>query len=158
MMVHHNKNISDLARPIRVAVVCDAPEEGWPSMDLVGEMILRHLNERPEGGVAAERVCPPFRGRLARLPGVGRRGAARNADRLAYRFADYPGALRGVAREGRFDLYHVVDHSYAQLVHALPPGRAVVTCHDLDAFRCLFEPAREPRPWWFRALARRILS
>ena len=61
-------------------------------------------------------------------------------------------------RSGRFDLYHIIDHSYGQLVHALPPGRAVVTCHDLDAFRCLLEPAAEPRPAWFRAMAGRILS
>ncbi|HEV3164255.1 MAG TPA: glycosyltransferase family 1 protein, partial [Isosphaeraceae bacterium] len=34
----------------------------------------------------------------------------------------------------------------------------VVTCHDLDTFRCLLEPKREPRPRWFRAMARRILA
>jgi glycosyltransferase involved in cell wall biosynthesis len=34
----------------------------------------------------------------------------------------------------------------------------VVTCHDLDTFRCLLEPAAEPRPWWFRAMTRRILG
>src|SRR5205823_1258570 len=55
------------------------------------------------------------------------------------------------------DLFHVVDHSYAQLVHTLPPERTGVYCHDLDAFRCLLEPSREPRPRWFRAIARRIL-
>jgi glycosyltransferase involved in cell wall biosynthesis len=43
-------------------------------------------------------------------------------------------------------------------VHALPPGRAVVTCHDLDTFRCLLDPAAEPRPRWFRAMARRTLD
>jgi glycosyltransferase involved in cell wall biosynthesis len=32
-----------------------------------------------------------------------------------------------------------------------------VYCHDLDAFRSLIEPEREPRPWWFRRLARRTL-
>src|SRR5262249_27089452 len=53
---------------------------------------------------------------------------------------------------------HVLDHSYAQLVHVLPPGRAGVYCHDLDSFRCLFDRAADPRPWWFRAMARRILD
>jgi glycosyltransferase involved in cell wall biosynthesis len=33
-----------------------------------------------------------------------------------------------------------------------------VTCHDLDTFRCLLEPDRDPRPRWFRALARRTLK
>src|SRR5438874_926738 len=105
--------------PIRVAVVCDYPEEGWPSMDLVGEMILAHLAAGHAGSIAATRVCPPFRRRVARGP-AARWRAARNADRLLNRFGDYPRALRRLARRGEFDLYHVVDHSYAQLVHALP--------------------------------------
>jgi glycosyltransferase involved in cell wall biosynthesis len=66
--------------------------------------------------------------------------------------------VRRLARGGEFDLFHLVDHSYAQLVHELPAGRAVVTCHDLDTFRCLLDPAREPRPQWFRAMTRRILQ
>ena len=122
-------------------------------MDLVGDMILGHLRAGHSGEVAAERVRPPFRRRLGRL---GRKG--HNVDRIWNRFVGYPHALRGLARRGEFDVYHVVDHSYAQLVHELPPGRAVVTCHDLDTFRCLLDPAREPRPRWFRALARRILT
>jgi glycosyltransferase involved in cell wall biosynthesis len=32
-----------------------------------------------------------------------------------------------------------------------------VTCHDLDAFRCVLEPARAPRSWAFRRLVRRTL-
>jgi glycosyltransferase involved in cell wall biosynthesis len=40
----------------------------------------------------------------------------------------------------------------------LPADRTVVTCHDLDTFRCLLEPEREPRPRWFRAMAQRVLS
>src|SRR5690606_34378578 len=43
----------------------------------------------------------------------------------------------------------------SQLVHGLPPGRTIVTCHDLDTFRCLWEPGRGPL---FVAMARRILS
>jgi glycosyltransferase involved in cell wall biosynthesis len=139
---------------IRLGLVCDYPEEGWPSMDLVGEMILTHLQARPEKDIAAEPICPPYRRLFSRLaPGPGR-----NVDRALNRHCDYPRRLGRLARAGRFDLFHIVDHSYAQLVHALPPGRAIVTCHDLDAFRCLLSPSHEPRPWWFRALARRVLS
>jgi glycosyltransferase involved in cell wall biosynthesis len=127
-------------------------------MDLFGEMILDHLRRGHAGEVEPARVCPPYRRRLAGLPAVGGRGLARNVDRLANRFLDYPSHARRLARSGRFDLFHLVDHSYAQLVHELPAGRAVVTCHDLDTFRCLLEPAAEPRPGWFRAMARRILS
>jgi glycosyltransferase involved in cell wall biosynthesis len=144
--------------PIRLAVVYDFPEEGWPSMDLVGQMILAGLAGGHAGAVAAVRVCPPFRRRLTGWPPLRRRHAARNADRLLNRFGDYPRALGRLARRGELDLFHVVDHSYSQLVHVLPPGRAVVTCHDLDTFGCLLEPARHPRPRWFRAMTRRILA
>jgi glycosyltransferase involved in cell wall biosynthesis len=34
----------------------------------------------------------------------------------------------------------------------------VVTCHDLDTFRCLLEPERDPRGPLFRAMVRRILD
>jgi glycosyltransferase involved in cell wall biosynthesis len=144
--------------PTRLAIVCDYPEEGWPSMDLTGEMILAHLGRGHAGAVAATRVCPPFRPRLTHWPVVRRLGLARNADRLLNRFRDYPRYLARLAKRGEFDLFHVVDHSYAQLVHVLPPGRAVVTCHDLDTFRCLLDPPREPRPAWFRALVGHTLA
>lgn len=142
----------------RVAVVCDYPEERWPSMDLTGAMILDHLNAGHADEFPATRVCPPFRHRLGLFPVVGRTGTARNVDRLWNRMVDYPRALGRDVRRGAFDLYHLADHSYSQLVHVLPPGRAVVTCHDVDTFRCLLEPDREPRPAWFRAMARRILD
>ncbi len=144
--------------PTRLAVVCDPPEEGWASMDLTGEMVLRHLAARHAEALAPERFCAPYRHRITRLPLVGQRGAARNVDRLLNRFHDYPCALAATVKTQQFDLFHIVDHSYSQLVHVVPPGRAVVTCHDLDTFRCLLEPEREPRPFWFRALTRRILA
>jgi glycosyltransferase involved in cell wall biosynthesis len=139
----------------RLAVVCDYPEEGWASMDLVAEMLLRQLQTDHAGSLRAERVCPPFRRRLGRLPWVGRRDAARNADRLLNRLWDYPRHLG--RRAAAFDLFHLCDHSYAQLVHGLPAGRTGVFCHDLDTFRCLLEPERERRPRWFRAMTRHIL-
>ena len=33
-----------------------------------------------------------------------------------------------------------------------------MTCHDLDTFRCLLEPEREPRSFLFRAMTQRILA
>lgn len=144
--------------PIRLGVVCDPPEEGWPSMDLVPEMILAHLALRPEGDVLASRVVAPWHARAERLPRLGRSAAARNLDRVLNRHVDYPRYLKTIAKSRNFDLFHLTDHTYGQLIHALPPGRTVATCHDLDAFRCLVEPELEPRPKWFRALARRTLS
>ncbi len=144
--------------PIRVAVVCDYPEEGWASMDLTAEMVLDRLTSAHPAEVVATRVCPPFRPRLTRLPTLAGHPVSRNADRLFNRFVDYPRALSRIVRRGDHDLYHLIDHSYSQLVHTLPSWRSVVTCHDLDTFRCLFEPEAEPRPRWFRAMARRILG
>ena len=145
--------------PIRLGVVCDYLEERWPSMDLVGEMILDHLaapaTPARSPPTASARPAAPARP----LPGLGPPGVAPGtptASQPLPRLPPRPPPSSSGA--GRFDLYHLVDHSYGQLVHVLPPGRAVVTCHDLDTFRCLLDPAAEPRPRWFRAMARRILD
>lgn len=121
-------------------------------MQLVADMLLEHLGHSKRWEAA--RLCPNMRRHFAFLPGP--RQFWNNADRLSNRFIDYPLWLR--QQRSEFDLYHIVDHSYSQLVHQLPSERTVVTCHDLDTFRCLLEPSREPRPGWFRAMSRRILS
>jgi glycosyltransferase involved in cell wall biosynthesis len=142
--------------PHRLAVLTDFPEEGWPSMTLCGDMLLDHL---PRGGplqVDSARLCPPFRWFAGRLPVLGRRRAAFNTDRLLNRFVHFPRHARQAAQ--RFDVFHITDHSYGQLVHALPAGRTGVYCHDLDPFRCLFDQVSDPRPRWFRAISRRILE
>jgi glycosyltransferase involved in cell wall biosynthesis len=144
--------------PIRVAILCDYVEEKWPSMDIVAEMIHVHLEHDAGTRVVSTLFIPPFKKRLGRLPLIGSRKLATNSDRLINRYLDYPRMVRRLVREGSFDLYHIVDHSYSQLVHALPVGRTVVSCHDLDTFRCLLEPSVEPRPAWFRALTRRTLN
>jgi len=125
-------------------------------MDLCAEQLLRHLPATGPIALCATRVCPPFRRAVGRLPFLGRKNAALNADRVLNRFVFFPSHLGRVA--SAFDAFHVVDHSYAQLVHALPRSRTGVYCHDLDAFRSLLDPVAETRPRWYRALARRILS
>jgi glycosyltransferase involved in cell wall biosynthesis len=77
-------------------------------------------------------------------------------DRVANRLWDYPRVLSGF--DGRYDIFHIVDHSYAQLVHRLPAERTIVTCHDLDTFRSVLEPEMEPRSTPFRAMTRHILA
>jgi glycosyltransferase involved in cell wall biosynthesis len=139
----------------RVALLCDYPEEQWPSMDLVGEMIRVHLASEHAEEFAVESFCPPFRRRFARVFATK---PMRNADRLVNRMWDYPRFLKKFVCENPFDLYHIVDHTYSQLAHVLPPGRVVVTCHDLDAFRCVLTPALEPRPAWFRASIKRVIA
>ena len=137
--------------PLRVAVIADYAEEQWPSMDLVADMLMTHLAAEHRGAVEATLIRPRMPRRVSRIS-----GKAASFDRVLARVVDYPRALAPL--RGRFDVYHVVDHSYAHLVHGLPAERTVVTCHDLDAFRSVLEPEAEPRSFLYRALARRILS
>jgi glycosyltransferase involved in cell wall biosynthesis len=143
------------ARQIRVAVVCDYLEEKWPSMDLVGDMLCLNLAQSCDGEIAAEQIRVQLRRRISRLPAVPQAWAW-NVDRLVNRFGDYASFLR--RRRSDFDLFHIVDHSYSQLIHVLPANRTIVTCHDVDTFRCLLEPEMEKRPYWFRSMSQRILA
>ena len=142
--------------PHHLAILTDFPEEGWRSMDLCGDMLLDHLPRDGPYALEAARLCPPFNRLATRLPVVGQRHAAFNADRLLNRFILFPRFAGQAVR--RFDLFHVADHSYGQLVHALPAARTGVYCHDVDAFRCLFDSVADPRPRWFRAMSQRILT
>ena len=107
-----------------------------------------HASRPPAAGWAVRPWRPPASARRSAgsPPGcrsVGRRHAAFNADRLLNRFILFPRYARQAVR--RFDLFHVADHTYGQLVHALPAGRTGVYCHDLDAFRCLFDKVCRPQ-------------
>jgi glycosyltransferase involved in cell wall biosynthesis len=139
---------------LRLAVVCDLVEENWPSMDLVADMLLEHLQNERADAVEAHRIRPPMRRVFSRAHGPNGR-IAFNADRFLNRFWEYPRRLRRLRSD--FDVFHVVDHSYAQLVHELPAERTVVTCHDLDTFRCLLDPASDPRPMPFQRMMVRVL-
>src|SRR5262245_34324585 len=108
-------------------------EENWPSMDMVGEMLFGELKKHYASLAQVTLLRPPMHRRLTSLPFVGQHWAAFNTDRLLNRFWDYPQWLR--RQRDKFDLFHLVDHSYGQLVHYLPQERTVVTCHDLDTFR-----------------------
>jgi len=136
-------------------LICDFREERWPSMDLFGDMLYLSLRAGYAPEFQVEQLLPAIRPRLSKIPRAGLSGVRWNADRLLNRFHDYPRWLRTEKR--RFDLFHIVDHSYSQLALELPPQRTVITCHDLDTFRSVFEPAAEPRPGWFRAMTRKIL-
>jgi glycosyltransferase involved in cell wall biosynthesis len=151
-------------KALKVAVLCDYAEENWPSMDLSATMLLNHLNLADPAELRAERIQPrmkhPFQsacGHVQSACGHSRSACGQpgfNADRLFNRFWCYP---QVAGKLKHFDLFHVVDHSYAQLVHRLAPERTIVTCHDLDTFRCLLQPRVERRPYWFRSMARQTL-
>ena len=133
--------------PPRVGIVADLLEEGWPSMDLVADMLMAHA------GAGETRVDPVWMRPsfvADRRPG----GSVPIGRRIFHRFWSYPRWLRAQAPA---DVYHIVDHSYAHLAADLPAARVVVTCHDTDAFRPLFAPGeRESRlP---RLLVKRIVA
>ncbi len=83
--------------PHHLAILTDFPEEGGPSMDLCGDMLLDHL---PRGGGAVRRGgLPPFR-RLAhrhRITYICRR----NADRREAMQAEAVGHELGQAAKRR---------------------------------------------------------
>lgn len=135
----------------RLALASDFAEEGWPSMDLAAQMLLAGLQNSSQ--LTPCDIRPEFK-QIAEK--ISAHPVARNLDRMINRLILYP--RRAARVRDDFDLYHVCDHSYSQIIHKLPASRTGVYCHDLDTFRCLLQPEQEPRPRWFRAMARHILN
>jgi glycosyltransferase involved in cell wall biosynthesis len=140
----------------RVALCADYPEEGWPSMDRVATMLLSQLDAGRTSGISLESIRPSFVHRAGRISGTTPPGPACITDRIINRMIDYPRQARRL-RSG-YDVFHIVDHSYSQLVHDLPAERTVVTCHDLDTYRSVLHPEQEPASPAFRMMTRRILA
>jgi glycosyltransferase involved in cell wall biosynthesis len=128
-----------------LALVFDAPDEGWVSMQRVGEELERALRSAGEPVARLQWPLP----RLARAASPAR--LALNVDRALGRFGAYPLQLLPALREQR--LFHVVDHSYSHLLWVLPPERTGVFCHDLDAYRAALPGTRERAEPWRRAMA-----
>src|ERR1700678_2077101 len=105
---------SPLRKP-RIGLICDFVEENWPSMDLVAGMIFERLEHEHASTLEVTRICPALRPRFGRIPVIGASPVFQNADRLLNRFVDYRRSLKHRAKE--FDLFHLVDHSYSQLIH-----------------------------------------
>ena len=122
-------------------------------MDLVADALCDRLRTELAGEIDAVLVRPPFTRRFsANAAALTRAGKTRfNADRLLNRFIDYPRHLRRL--RGAFDVLHIIDHSYAHLARLAGPRPAIVTCHDLDAFRSIIEPSRAIRAWMLRLMA-----
>src|SRR5438552_19070616 len=94
-----------------LAVICDLLEENWPSMDLVGDMLLKHLQLDHAGTLQATRICPQMRHRFTRQRSEVRgqkseiRAKLFNADRFLNRYWDYPRLARRIRND--FDLFHL---------------------------------------------------
>ena len=92
-------------------------------MDLIADMLMDALPHVAGSPIAATRLCPSMVPRWSRLPLVGGAERARLVDRLTGRLWDYPRWLAPHARD--FDLFHIVDHSYAHLLRVLPAERTI---------------------------------
>lgn len=136
---------------LRVGIVADYTEEQWPSMDLVAEMLTRSL-PRVDPAFHPVLLRPTWTRRATAIPIVGRSQTAKAIDRFGNRYGDYAWWLSRRVQD--FDVFHIVDHSYAHLAHVLPVRRTIVSCHDIDALRCLRTRGRPV----YRYVARRLLS
>jgi len=143
-----------MKRP-RVAIVADLAEERWHSMDLVAEILMLGLHSPGSRMVDATQIRPSMVRRLTRVPGLRRLPQAETADRIINRVWDYRRAISAHAND--FDLFHIVDHSYAHLVTVLPPDRSLVMCHDIDAFAGVL-PGTEGQSAVGRLLGERLLA
>lgn len=139
----------------RVAIVSDLREERWYSMDLIAEMLLLHLRAPEARPIEAVQIRPAMVRRFTQLPVVGGMRQVGVMDRIINRVWDYPRWLRPQGSD--FDLFHIIDHSYAHLVTVLPPGRSLVMCHDLDAFQRVL-PGSHEGSLIGRTLGKRLLE
>ena len=139
-----------MSRSLHVALICDPPQERWRSMDVVAQRLFEEFS-----GVGSEITATRIYPRWRNLTG-GFGNAGFNAERLLNRFVTYPLHVRKLKR--KFDVFHVIDHSYAHLVQHLPAEKTVVTCHDIDAFRALWNRSAAPKDVVLRAMASHTLT
>ena len=69
--------------PAKLAVLADYAEEGWPSMDLVADMLFEHLRREHAATVQPALIRPAMPRRLTQIPFV--RGKLAVLDRAAAR-------------------------------------------------------------------------
>jgi glycosyltransferase involved in cell wall biosynthesis len=137
---------------MKLAVISDFGEENWPSMDILADELVRRASELP--GLDVQCIRPRMLAPFKRLVNSGAQsGFVHNLDRVSGRYLEY--SLRILRERARFDRFHLVDHSYAHLALFLPGRKTGVFCHDIDAFRPLYDRSAER---WRRALAATLLA
>jgi len=99
---------------MRLTLLRASPAEGWPSMDRYAESLAGALPAVLPAGWELHMPLPPA---APSLPYA----------QLLKRTLAYP----AWARRQRGDLTHILDHSYAGLLAALPAERTLITVHDI---------------------------
>ncbi|WP_310426783.1 glycosyltransferase [Chamaesiphon sp. VAR_48_metabat_135_sub] len=140
---------------MKLGIVCDYDEEGWVSMNICAQMLHDGLLNS-NSGIYPAQIRPDFHWRFKYLNSVIGKHKSFNADRFINRYWEYPRHLRSCRQN--YDLFHIADHSYAHLVHSLPADRTGVFCHDIDAFRSIFEPELYTGTRSYREISKQILS
>ena len=142
---------------LRVAIIADYLEEGWPSMDLVADMLFDRLQREHAATVEPSLIRPTLRRRAGAIAGRGRGdvGARR-------RSRGEPPVGLSEARAPALPRASICFTSSTTATRSsctgCRPDRTIVTCHDLDTFRSVLDPALEPRSALFRAMTRHILD
>jgi glycosyltransferase involved in cell wall biosynthesis len=124
-------------------------------MDLVADMLLAGLETEHGDTVRVTRIQPAMTS-IFGCQATQNHRLVRNIARGYNRFWAYPKAVNELSMS--FDLLHVIDHSYSHLLHKMHGQRVIVTCHDLDAFRCALEGTQDRRSLLHRRLAVHILN
>lgn len=144
-----------MTRPLPdLHMVPDYHEEGWISMTVCSDMLHDQLLRDHAERIRLHREIPRFIPDFQRIAGKSR--PTFNADRFINRFIRYPAWIKSRLRTPA--IYHVVDHSYAHLLHSLPGGVMGCYCHDIDAFRSLFDPSIRWQRRWYNGIAQLLLS
>lgn len=150
------QKVENTADKLNLALICDYLEEGWLSMNFCAEMLFKYLDAEHSSTVRSQQIRPAFQQRFGKLPWLNKKKSAFMMDRSVNHFWDYPRYLGKQIND--FDFFHICDHSYAQLVHTLPPERTGVFCHDIDAFRTILEPKKYPGSARYNAMQKRVLQ
>ena len=124
-------------------------------MNLVANSLYDQISKL-QNEFKVELVRPKMFRFFSILPGLRKRSFLFNTDRLLNRFLFYVLVIRKIRK--KFDLFHLVDHSYSHLIHHLESDRVLVTCHDLDTFRCLLDPINFPAGRTFTKMTQLILT
>ncbi len=143
-------------RAIKLAVIHDMPEEG----------LVEH---GPDGGTRHHTGAAPVeahRDDADQAPSRSRRVADADRVRGDRRFWPTGSSTGWCSIRGVFAARSPADTACITWsitatptsAHELPGASTIVTCHDIDAFRCVAQPEEERRSRPFRAMTQRILS